>query len=103
MTDTDANRDLDKPRVIDNHEPPADPKRTGPMGSIAGADRAALGVDARAESAPEGAQVDPTETDIPGPHFADHPATAEKPWETSFATKSDDAGIGAEADPAGEV
>lgn len=103
MTDSDTGPETNRPRVIDNHEPPAEPKRSGPLGSIEGADRAALGLDAEADSAPPGAQVDPTEADLPGPKFGDFPASDEKPWETTLATKSDDAGIGAEPDPEGEI
>jgi hypothetical protein len=105
MTDTDTDRDDGdgRPPVIDRHVPPAEPKRTGPMGSIAGADRAGLGLDAEPETAPSGAQVDPSESELPGPDFGTFPTTAEKPWETTLATKSDDAGIGAEPDPEGEA
>ncbi len=105
MTDTDADRDANdnRPPVIDHHEPPAEPKRSGPLGSIAGADRAGLGLDGVPETAPPGAQVDPSETNVPGPDFGDFPATAKKPWETTLATKSDDAELGAEPDPEGEI
>lgn len=105
MTDTDADRDANdgRPPVIDRHEPPAEPKLTGPLGSIAGADRAGLGLDGGPDSAPSGAQVDPSEADVPGPEYGDFPATAEKPWGTTLATKSDDAGAGAGPDPEGEV
>ena len=105
MTVTDADRDSNdgRPPVIDRHEPPAEPKLTGPLGSIAGADRAGLGLVGEPESAPAGAQVDPSEADVPGPDFGDFPATADKPWETTLATKSDNAGVGAEPDPEGEV
>ncbi len=104
MSDTDAKPETDRPPVIDRHQPPVDPKRTGPLGSIEGADHAALGLDAEPASAPPGAQVDPSEAAaLPGPAFGDAPNTARKPWETSLATKSDDAGIGAEPDPEGEI
>jgi hypothetical protein len=92
-----------RPPVIDRHQPPAEPQRTGPMGSIEGADRAGLGLDAEPEPAPRAAQVDPTEAHVPGPVWGDLPATDRKPWQTSVATKSDDAGIGAEPDPEGEI
>ncbi|HET8570396.1 MAG TPA: hypothetical protein VFN14_00715 [Candidatus Limnocylindria bacterium] len=92
-----------RPPVIDRHQPPAKPQRTGPMGSIEGADRAGLGIDAEPEPAPVAAQVDPSKTHVPGPAWGDLPATDRKPWQTTLATKSDDAGIGAKPDPEGEI
>ena len=93
----------DRPPVIDRHEPPAEPRRTGPLGSIEGADRAALGLDAQPQEASAAAQVDPSESHVPGPAWGTRPATDEKPWQTSLATESDDSGIGAEPDPEGEI
>lgn len=105
MTDADADteRRLPPPRVIDREMPPADPQRGGPLASVTGADRAALGLDPEPGLAPPGAEVDASETSVPGPKFGDWPAAAEKPWETSLATKSDDAGIGAEPDAEGKI
>jgi hypothetical protein len=97
MTDTDP------PPVIDRHEPPAEPRRTGPLGSIEGADQAALGLSGEAESAPPGAAVDASETDLPGTDFGDFPATDAKPWQTTLASKSDHADMGSEPDPEGEI
>jgi hypothetical protein len=73
------------------------------MGTSTGVDRAALGLDAEPIEASAAAQVDPTRTEVPGPKFGDWAATAEKPWQTSMATENDDAGIGSEPDPEGEV
>lgn len=106
MTDTDADRRDDRedasPPVIDRHLPPAEPQTDGPLGSIRGADAAGLGLDVRTNPAPAAAAVDPSDTRVPGAHFGDHPATAEKPWQTTLATNSDKAEMGAAPDPAGE-
>lgn len=103
MSDTNQGEQANRPPITDRHMPPAEPQRDGPLGTITGVDRAALGVDAEPVSASPNAQVDATETHLPGPEFGDWPATAEKPWETSLATRDDEAGIGAEPDPEGEV
>jgi hypothetical protein len=103
MTDTDPGVNPNRPPIIDRHLPPAEPKRDGPLGSIDGADRAALGLDPGPASAPPGAQVDSSATHLPGPKFGDRPATEDKPWTTSFATESDEAGIGADPDPEGQI
>ncbi len=110
MTDTDAQRQTttarpegDRPPIIDRHLPPAEPKRDGPLDSIEGADRAGLGLTPEPASAPPGAHVDGSRTQVPGPRFGDTPADAEKPWETSLATKNDHTGIGAEPDAEGEL
>ncbi len=92
----------DRPPTIDRHEPPAVPDREGPMGAIRGADRSALGIDAEVHAAPASAEVDATETSVPGPRWGEVPATDAKPWMTSMAAQSDDAEIGAEPDPEGE-
>ncbi len=106
MTDTDADPRDDQqdasPPVIDRQLPPAEPKTDGPLGSIRGADAAGLGLDAVTNPAPAAAAVDPGERLVPGADFGDHPPTADKPWETSLATISDDAEMGARPDPAGE-
>lgn len=59
---------------------------------IEGADDAALGTAPPPESAPPGARIDDAEHHVPGPTF-DGPATAEKPWSTSLAAESDQAGV----------
>ena len=60
--------------------------------AIDGADDAALGTTAPPEPAPPGAEVDATERRVPGPTF-DGPGRAEKPWSTSLAAESDQAGV----------
>lgn len=105
MTDTDADPRDDQaasPPVIDRHLPPAEPKTDGPLGSIRGADLAGLGLDAPTNPAPAAAAVDPSDRLVPGADFGDHPPTAHKPWETTLATNSDNAEMGAEPDAAGE-
>lgn len=105
MTDTDADRDDHHdapPPVIDRQLPPAEPQTDGPLGSIRGADAAGLGLDARTSPAPAAAAVDSSDARVPGAGFGDDPPTASKPWETTLATNSDNAEIGAEPDPAGE-
>lgn len=103
MTDAKPEENATRPPVIDRHLPPAEPKRDGPLGTITGVDRAALGLDAEPVGASPSAHVDPSQTRVPGPEFGDGPATAEKPWQTTLATENDEAGIGAEPDPEGEV
>lgn len=102
MTD-DQRENMNRPPVTDRHLPPAKPQREGPMGTMTGVDRAALGVEAEPTEAAPNAQVEGAQTRIPGPKFGDWPATAEKPWQTSMATENDEAGIGAEPDAEGEV
>jgi hypothetical protein len=103
MSDPKSDEQEKRPPVIDHHLPPAEPKRDGPLGSLEGADRAALGLDPAPQPASPAAQVDPSETALPGPKFGDQPATAAKPWYTSLAAESDEAEIGAEPDPEGEI
>jgi hypothetical protein len=103
MTQDNRGENANRPRIIDRHLPPAEPKRGGPLGIIEGTDSAALGLDPQPASAPPGAKVDSSMTQMPGPKFGDHPATEDKPWATSFGTESDEAGIGAEPDPEGQI
>jgi hypothetical protein len=103
MTDSHPDGNPNRPPMIDRHLPPAEPKREGPMGSIEGADSAALGLEPEPLSAPSGAHVDPTMRQVPGAKFGEDAPTTAKPWATSLATENDDAGIGAKPDPAGEV
>ena len=63
----------------------------GPHG-IEGSDDAALGVAPAPESAPS-AEVDADEQLVPGAGFDDRPAVASKPWFTSLAAGSDQAGV----------
>lgn len=65
---------------------------------IEGADAAALGTAPPTESAPPGARVDEAETHVPGPTF-DGPGRTEKPWSSSLAADSQQAGVANEADP----
>ena len=69
-------------------------RRTGPLGAIEGADAGALGVDGPPPgSAPLAADVDPSEEHVPGPSFDDQPKTGSKPWFTSLAAESEQAGV----------
>jgi hypothetical protein len=65
--------------------------------TIEGTDPAALGTAPLPESAPPGARVDEAEERVPGPTF-DGPGTAAKPWSTSLAAESAQAGVGNEPD-----
>lgn len=60
-------------------------------------DPAALGTAPPPESAPPGARVDEAETHVPGPTF-DGPGRTEKPWSSSLAAESAQAGVGNDAD-----
>jgi hypothetical protein len=64
------------------------------LDGLEGTDAGALGVDAPPESAPPAAQIPDEEHLVPGANFADHPATQDKPWFTSLAAESDQAGVG---------
>ena len=64
---------------------------------IEGTDAAALGTALPTESAPPGARVDEAETHVPGPTF-DGPGRTEKPWSSSLAAQSPQAGVANEAD-----
>ena len=72
------------------------------LGGLEGADAAALGTDPPPESAPTGAQVDDEERLMPGPRFDESPATDAKPWFTSLAAGSDQAGVANDAPDAQE-
>jgi hypothetical protein len=63
------------------------------LGGIEGADPAALGVDQPPESAPAGAGVSDEEHLVPGADFAAEVADEVKPWSTSLAAESDQAGV----------
>ena len=65
--------------------------------AIEGTDAAALGTGPLPESAPPGARVDAAETHVPGPTF-DGPGRAVKPWSSSLAAESSQAGVENEAD-----
>lgn len=63
------------------------------LGGLEGADTAALGAEPPPESAPKTAQADDEEHLLPGATFGLHPATADKPWFTSLAAESEQAGV----------
>ena len=60
---------------------------------IEGADAGALGTDDPPVSAPPGARVDAGETHLPGTSF-DEPIREAKPWGSSLAAESSQAGVG---------
>lgn len=66
---------------------------------IEGADAGALGIDEPPTSAPPGATVDAGEMRVPGEPM-DGPGRELKPWHTSLAAESDQAGVANE--PPGE-
>ena len=64
------------------------------LGGLEGADAAALGIGATPEPAPPGAEILDDEHLVPGAHADDVPRTEAKPWFTSLAAGSDQAGVG---------
>lgn len=72
------------------------------LGGIEGADAAALGVDAAPESAPPGAVVEDDEKLVPGAGDAEADRHGSKPWFTSLAATSDQAGVANDAPDAQE-
>ena len=63
------------------------------LGSIEGADSAALGLTGTPESAPAGAEVEDAEHLVPGATWDDTRATEAKPWQTTLAARSEQAGV----------
>ena len=63
------------------------------LGGLRGADAAALGVEAVPESAPPGARVDDEKRLVPGANFDEVRRDQAKPWFTSLAAESDQAGV----------
>lgn len=63
------------------------------LGGLQGADAAALGVDAAPQSAPPGASVEDDEQLVPGASADDVDRHEAKPWFTSLAARSDQAGV----------
>jgi hypothetical protein len=59
---------------------------------IEGADAGALGIDEPPESAPPGAAVDAGHASVPGAPM-DGPGHEAKPWHTTLAAQSDQAGV----------
>jgi hypothetical protein len=65
--------------------------------AVDGIDPAALGTAPPPESAPPGARVDEAETHVPGPTY-DGPGRVAKPWSSSLAADSSQAGVANEPD-----
>jgi hypothetical protein len=84
-------------RVMDDRRSTVDK-----LGGLDGADAAALGTGAPPESAPPGAAVDDDEQLVPGAHFDDTPRDQAKPWFTSLAAESEQAGVANEPPDAQE-
>jgi hypothetical protein len=63
------------------------------LDGIEGADDGALGTAPPPESAPPGAQVSDAEHRVPGAGFDEHRPDEPKPWFTSLAFESDQAGV----------
>ena len=83
-------RDASQPEADAEVEPPVEEQR---LPVIEGADRGALGLDPPPEPAPAGASVDPSEHLVPGAGFADRLPTESKPWFSSLAADSTQAGV----------
>ncbi|HEX2883870.1 MAG TPA: hypothetical protein VHQ42_04785 [Candidatus Limnocylindria bacterium] len=71
----------------------ANAETTERSGSLAGADAAAMGMEPPPESAPPGAEVSDAEHLVPGADFGTQVADEEKPWFTSLAAESEQAGV----------
>ena len=84
----DIGTDSAQPPGMDDERSPTDK-----LQGIEGADAAALGVGPPPESAPPDAQVDGAEKLVPGADFGLHSATDAKPWFTSLAAESGQAGV----------
>lgn len=63
------------------------------LGGIEGVDAGALGIGPPPESAPEAAELEAEENLVPGADFGLHPATDDKPWFTTLAAESEQAGV----------
>jgi hypothetical protein len=83
-------RDATPPEGDAEAEPSVDEQR---LPVIEGADRGALGLDPPPEPAPAGAAVDASEHLVPGADFADRLPTEAKPWFSSLAADSGQAGV----------
>lgn len=73
---------------MDDERPDADDLEV-----IEGTDAGALGIDEAPVSAPPGARVDDGEHLVPGATF-DEPIREAKPWATTLAAESSQAGVG---------
>jgi len=67
-----------------------DTRRTG---AIEGADDAALGTGEPPETAPPGARVSNAEHRVPGATYGEGASPEAKPWASSLAAESDQAGV----------
>lgn len=85
-------------RERDERPRPARPERTGPLGSIAGTDAGALGTGGTQRLDSPRASVEESEKPAPA-HAQERPATEAKPWFTSLAFNSDQAGVMADQPP----
>ena len=87
-------------------DPSDEPVGAGPQpeidadlsGAIAGTDSAALGLGAPAGLDPTQAQVDPTSTETPAAFDQQAALRESKPWSTSLAYQSPQAGLDAQID-----
>jgi hypothetical protein len=66
---------------------------TDRLGGLEGTDPAALGTESPPETAPQGAVVDDDERLVPGANFDDVRRDQAKPWFTSLAAGSEQAGV----------
>jgi hypothetical protein len=64
------------------------------LGGIEGTDDASLGVGPPPPEAPPAAAIDEDEAPVPGATFDDHRPTEAKPWSTTLAAQSSQAGVG---------
>ena len=81
-TDCARRLDMDDPRSAADR-----------LAGIEGADDAALGLTPAPKSAPPAAEVDDEENLVPGATFGDRVPIEPKPWFTSLAHESDQAGV----------
>ena len=63
------------------------------LAGLDGTDAGALGTAPPPESAPDAAEIDHEENRVPGASFGDRLPTEEKPWMTSLAAESGQAGV----------
>ncbi len=71
----------------------ANPDSADRSGGLEGTDAAALGMEPPPEPAPPGAEVSDAEHRVPGADFGWQVADEEKPWSTSLAAESEQAGV----------
>jgi hypothetical protein len=91
MTDTDRPREEESealPPVGDA----AEPDRSGPMNTIAGTDAGALGIGGTQRTDPPSADAAPSRP-APPAAFDPNEARESKPWFTSLAARSEQAGV----------